>query len=339
MSTTQEPVAVTAPAPSAWQLFNTPMWPSSRLELTTPLHLVLMAVSLALGLLCYARGYTFDGGTLVYLAVLVLFARPYYTRAYRGWAFFLILMALIPVGNVIQNKIMEAGQLAHPTHANYLLGRVTAEGDGPFKWTRFIYTGQELPALDGSVDHLLLSYMFSTVFVMFLHFLPERFKRPNRASQVAYYVFFIAFTGLFAVLPRVFPNQAGQEIDWLWLMTSMSFVYTWLALAFSKSYRALVKTPAMLLWMVLMGLMLSPTFEAIHSCLNHDYWYAADKNMTTMFMCNGVPITVNAPFYHMGYALVFPAFLGLGMDFLRKLTVKDSTFIYTAELAGQESAR
>ncbi len=332
MSGIQEPIAIAAPAKGSWHTLNSPLWPHSRLELTTPLHLLLMVVSLVLGILCYAHGYTFDGGTLVYLTLIVIFSRPYYTRAYKGWAFFLILLALIPVANVIQNKIMEAGQLAHPQQANYLLGRVTAEGDGPFKWTRFIYTGQELPSLDGSVDHLLLSYMFSTCFMMFLHVLPERFKRPRRASQVAFYVFFVAFTGLFAVLPLVFPNQAGNKVDWLWLMTSMSFVYTWLALALSKSYRALVKTPAMLLWMVLMGLILSPSFETLHSCINHDYWYRAEANMTTMYMCNGVAITVNAPFYHMGYAVVFPAFLGLFMDYLRKLAVRDSAFIYTAEL-------
>jgi hypothetical protein len=339
MTTPSTPIAAgQQPAAGLWQTLRRPLWPDSRLELTTPLTFLLMGLSILLGIICYVKGYTFDGGTLVYLVPLVIFSRKYYARAYKGWAFLLILVALIPFGNYVQQKLQEYVQMFHPP-ASYLLGRVTAEGDGPFKWTRFIYTGQELPAIDGSVDHLLLSYWFSTAFMIFFHWLPERFKQPSKAARNGFYGFFILFSVLFAVLPQLFPNKSGRSMDYLWLMTSMSFVYTWIGLALSKSFRRLVSTPGMLMWMAFMGLVLSPMFETLHSNINNDYIYPAENNMTVLFTLNGAPITVNAPFYHIGYSVLFPAFLGIFTDLLARFTVRDRKHTYAGELDAASGAR
>ncbi|WP_204491819.1 hypothetical protein [Archangium primigenium] len=337
MSTPEVSHSVDSSGSSPQHALNAPLWPQSGLDLTTPRHFLFMAISFILGLICYSQGYTFDGGTLVFLALVVIFSRTYYTRAYKGLAYFLVLMCIIPPANVLQNKFIAAGQITWRPDALYLLGRVTAEGDGPFKWTRFLFTGQEQPSLDGSVDHLLLSYMYCVSFIMLMHALPARFKRPSRASQVGFYALFVAVTAAFLSLPFVSPSPTGQ-LDWMWAMTSMSFGFTWLGILLSKSYRKLTRTPAMLLWMVFMGVIVAPIFDTLHTCINNDYWLPVANNMKPLLMCGEIPLPGLMPYYCLGFAALYPALLGLFQDFLGKWVVRDERYTYPGELKAAEDA-
>jgi|GEM_PF-3613699 len=339
MSTTPDVSLKSSTAPPADKGFlSTPVWPQSGLELTSPRTLLFMGISFILGLICYSQGYTFDGGMLVYLALIVIFSRAYYTRAYKGLAYFLILLVIIPPANVLQNNFIAAGQLTWRPDAHYLLGRITAEGDGPFKWTRFLYTGEEQPSLDGSVNHLTVSYMYCVSFIMLVHALPARFKRAHRTSQVLFYVLFTALTAVFLMLPILSPSPTGQ-LDWMWAMTSMSYGLAWVGLLLSKSFRKLVSTPSMLVWMVFMGLVIAPFFDVLHTCFNHDYWLPVAANMKPLFMCGEIPMPGLMPFYDLGFAFLYPAMLGVLQDLLGKWTVRDERYSYAGELRVAEEAR
>jgi hypothetical protein len=91
--------------------------------------------------------------------------------------------------------------------------------------------------------------------------------------------------------------------------------------------------------MAFMGLILSPMFETIHSNINNDYIYPPENNMTVLFTLNNAPITVNAPFYHIGYSVLFPAFLGIFTDLLARFTVRDRKHTYAGEIEAASGAR
>src|SRR5688500_8160361 len=124
--------------------------PSSggRLDRTTPGNLAIVATCVLVGGFLYARGYTYEGSVLAYMVGGIVLGWPYYSARYSGWMTSLVLAAVVPASIWLQNKAVEVVLWGYDADKRYLLGWITQEGEGPFRWTRHLWLGNDMPVME-----------------------------------------------------------------------------------------------------------------------------------------------------------------------------------------------
>jgi hypothetical protein len=302
------------------RFFSQPLWPNSRLDRTTAAQ-VAFALSLVLaGALVYARGITYEGALLGYMASSIVIAQPYFLKEYRLRVPFLVLLLQLPRVIAAQVQGVSIGNWYYRPDAHYLLGRITADGQGPFKWTRLLYFGAEMPVME-YLYYPSQGYFQMTLMALFLSVLsPRLVKTERRWLGWGFYAFFSLFTLCFL---WVYTLRVIDIPDGNWSIFRGPLVLTWLALIFSKTFRKLTRTPAMWLWILCMGCLFMPLWEFFHSCVDRDWIYVANHPMPPLYIFNGSPIPVVEPFGYVGVSILFPALLSLLRDFLGNWTLRE----------------
>jgi hypothetical protein len=318
------PGSFASPAPR----LTSPLWPRSRWNRTSPLNLMLTGLCVSLGFVIYAKGYTYEGAMLAYMISTIVFAWPYFRAKYTRWMAPLIMVTILPQLLWAQNKGVESGNWSYVPEAKHLLGKVTEQGQGPFGWTRIFYFGNVMPTVE-YIFFPAMGVFQMTAFTLFVSVLPERFLVRRRRNGIAFYVFYGAFTLLFAVLFYIFNHK---EMDFTWCMMCVGISTTWIGLAISRSYRALVETPAMWLWLLFMGFIFMTLFDLFHSCLNHDWLFASRPTMPAMYTINGAPITLVEPFGYIALATAFPAHISMYADHLKRIVVRSEEAVPRPDL-------
>jgi len=305
------------------------LWPSSRLNQTTPLNLALVIGCVVVGLALYQRGYTYEGGMLAFVMSFDVLALPYFLSRYAPITYFVIMLPILPPSIWAQNRGARAGNWAYPEHPLYLLGKITQAGEGPLHWTRLLWFGNDMPVVDVCF-YVLMSFFHMATFTLLFALMPPRLTRPRVPSWV-FYAFFTALTGFFASLPVVFA-RSSTVFDYTWCVMGVGFPAVWAGVIGSPSFRKLVKTPVLWLFLLLNGAVYTPLWEFFHCCVNHDYWFVLGRSLPPAYSYDGIPITMCQPPGYLVWALVMPAMLSLYADRFSRLVVRDPAAVFTRHL-------
>ncbi len=299
-----------------------PLWPDARLNRTTAGQFALVLCLMIAGIYFYSQGITYEGSLLIYMYPAIVLAQPYFLREYRVPVPFLVLLIQIPHLISAQVDGVQIGNWFYRQDAQYLFGRITELGEGPFQWTRLLYFGAEMPVME-YLYYPSQGYFQMTLFSFFLAALPQRWvTTEKRWLGQAFFVFFALFTAGFA---WVYTLRVVDIMDNNWSIFIGPVVFVWAALAFSRSYRRLTRTPALWLWILCVGCLYMPLWEFFHSCINRDWTYVANNPMPPLYTYNGSPIPIVEPFGYVGVSVLFPALLSLLRDYLGKWMLRERT--------------
>lgn len=302
-----------------------PLWPSSPLDLTRPLHLLVVAACTLAGVLLYRRGYTYEGSVLVYMVGGIVFGWPYYAARYTRWMTALVVSAIVPATIWLQNKAVEVGLWGYLDGKPYWLGWFTKAGDGPFGWSRHLWLGNDMPVME---------YLFYPAFCLFQvvlyalysHVLPDRwFEQEHRRLSRLFPWVFGPVTAAWLAAYVLFPNP--RATDYAWWMMGFGFAITWAGWAWSRSFRAYSRSPAFWLWVLLMAVGFLPAWEAFHIGINGDWRWNIENTFPAAYTFRGASL----PFHEFfGYATSATTFQAL-MFFLSRrfgsIVVKDVSLV------------
>jgi hypothetical protein len=291
---------------------NQPLWPQSRFSLTTPLSLILTGLSVVVGVTLYLRGYTYEGATLAYMVGGILFAWPYYSARFTWCMTFLVMSCFIPISIYAQNKAVESGSWYYRPPEGYLLW-ITKAGEGWGYWTRHLWLGNDMPAME-YFFYPLFCLFHVTLFSLFSHLLPDHWleQKHPRLRWVFPIVFGLALVA-FGAIYFIFPNH--NCTDYLYWLAAVGYVITLIAYAISPNYRAYTQSPAFWIWAVGMGGMFMPCWEFFHCCLNRDWIYDRANTFPFFVTYRGVGIPLSEL---LGYLTTATTFQGLMLMFIRK---------------------
>lgn len=302
------------------RFLSQPLWPDTRLNRTTAAQLALALCFMVAGVYFYSRGITYEGSLLVYMYPTIVIAQPYFLKEYRVPVPFLVLLIQIPHLISAQVDGVSIGNWFYRQDALYLFGRITEQGEGPFNWTRLLYFGAEMPVME-YLYYPSQGYFQMTLFSLFLAVLPQRWVTvEKRWLGPAFIAFFAVFTAAF------FWSYTLRVVDIMdnnWSIFVGPVVFVWAALAFSRTYRRLTRTPALWLWILCVGCLYMPVWEFFHSCINRDWTYVANNPMPPMYVYNGSPVPIVEPFGYIGVSVLFPALLSLLRDYLGKWMLRE----------------
>jgi hypothetical protein len=308
-----------------WEKLNTPAWPQSRLSLTTPLSLILMCISMATGVMLYRRGYTYEGATLVYMLGTILFAWPYYSARFTWGMTFLVLSSFIPISIWAQNKAVESGSWHYRPHDGYLLW-ITKEGEGWEHWTRHLWLGNDMPAMEYAF-YPLFCLFHVTLFALYSHLLPDHwFEQIHPKLRWYFPVVYSTVVIAFVAIYFLFPNPS-QMTDYLYWLTAVGYVITIIAYAVSPNYRDYTQSPAFWIWVIGIGGLFMPVWEFFHCCLNHDWIYDRAKTFPFYLTYRGAGIPLSEL---LGYLTTATTFQGLMLMFIRqfgKVVIKNYALV------------
>lgn len=291
---------------------NTPLWPDGRFSLTTPLSLLLPGLSIVVGVCLYRRGYTYEGATLVYMVGGILFAWPYYSARFTWCMTFLVLSCFIPISIWAQNKAVESGSWHYRPLDGYLLW-ITKPGEGWGQWTRHLWLGNTMPAME-YFFYPLFCLFHVTLFSLFSHLLPDHwFEQPHPRLRGVFPVVFGVALLAFGAIYFIFPNP--NCTDYLYWLAGVGYAITVVAYASSPNYRTYTQSPAFWLWLVGMGALFMPCWEFFHCCLNRDWIYARANTFPFFVTYHGAGIPLSEL---LGYLTTATTFQGLMLMFIRK---------------------
>lgn len=282
----------------------------TKLRETTPLRLVCSAATAAAGVYAYRAGYTYEGSLAVYLLPTCILGWPYLMSVFRWPLPVLGALGLMPVLVVIQNGGVQAGNWIYPENKRFLLGHITEQGDGPLGWTRLLWTGTQMPAIEYLFYPLMATFMLCS-FALFLSFAPKSLHVESRSGKGLFVALFAAMIVFFLVL-RV--QHDRPVMDHNWYLIGVGFANGVAALLLSPSFRRLISLRAWWVWLAIMGCGVQPLWEFTHSCVNHDWVYDAERVMPIMYVYNGAPISVLEPLGYLGVSITFPALVCLLRD-------------------------
>jgi hypothetical protein len=325
----QQELSQTEPAGRPWLL--SPLWPTSKLDRTTPLNLLATAACVVVGIVWYAKGHTYEGSMLAYMIASIVFAMPYFLRRYTHWTPVLIMITILPQLLWAQNKGVEVGNWKYREGAEYVLGKITQQGEGPFGWTRLIWFGNTMPTVE-YIFYPSMGIFQMTVFTLYASLIPKRHMKARKWLGTAFYVFYTTFTLVFLSLFFIYSSNEVMDFNW-WVMC-VGISTTWAGLAVSRSFRRFVQTPAMWLWLLGMAGVFLPLWEIFHCCVNHDWVYITRRTMPAIYTINGAPITLVEPFGYVALAGAFPAHLSIFIDHLKRTIVRDERLVFTAQIDG-----
>jgi hypothetical protein len=302
-----------------------PLWPRGRLNLTTPLHLLLVAACVAGGGWLYARGYTYEGSALAYMLGGVIFAYPYYAARYTAWMTYLVLGSLVPATIWLQNKGVEV-ELWHYPAEKPVLASITRAGEGWGNWTRHLWLGNDMPAME-YVFYPLFGFFHMAGFALFSHWLPDRwFEQPHKTLQHAFLAVMAPVFGLFVW--AYFSCRKPGVTDYTYWMTGLiGFATTFVCWAASPNFRAYGRTPAFWIWVGAVGVVFMTAWEFFHVCLNHDWVYDLRHTYPPLYRFNGAGIPFTDWFGYLVTATVFQALMFFFITRLGHLVIRDERLV------------
>lgn len=287
---------------------NTPLWPHSRLNLTTPWSLGLPVLSIGGGLMLYQKGYTYEGATLIYMLGTVLFAWPYYSARFTGYMTWLVLMCFVPMSIWLQNKGVETEAWSYKPHPDYVAW-ITKPGEGWGQLTRHAWLGNDMPVME-YIFYPLFCLFQITLYSLYSHLLPDHgFEQQKPALKHLFKVVFLFLFGGFISLYFLF-GKPGQT-DYVYCLTGVGYLITGAAYLFSQKYRAYTASPAFWIWLVGMGLCFLPLWEIYHCCLNRDWVYDPAHTFPFLYSFRGAGFPVSQPFGYLTTATTFKALMML----------------------------
>lgn len=291
---------------------NTPLWPQGRLNLTTPLNLILAGLSMGIGVWLYRRGYTYEGATLVYMVGGIILAWPYYFARFTWCMTFLVMASFIPISIWAQNKAVEAGSWHYRPADGYLIW-ITKPGEGWAHWTRHLWLGNNMPAME-YLFYPLFCLFHVTLFSLYSHLLPDRwFEQKHPKLRLIFPIIFGTALVIFVAIYFIFPNH--ECTDYLYWLAGVGYGITLVAYVISPNYRDYTQSPAFWIWLVGIGGIFMPCWEFFHCCLNRDWIY--DRDRTFPFYLNyrgsGIPLSEL-----LGYLTTATTFQALMLMFIRK---------------------
>lgn len=311
-------------------ILNSPLWPDSRLNLTTPISLVLTVASIVAGVLTYRAGYTYEGATLIYMLGGVCFAWPYYSARYNRYMTYLVVLSFVPLSIWLQNKGVESGAWYYRDHEAYLAW-ITKSGEGWGRWTRHFWLGNDMPAMEYAFYPLFCFFQI-TLYCLYSHLLPDRlFEQPVRRMRHLFLPVFLLLLAGFASLPFLWPSD-GQT-DYVYWLTGVGYAITGATYWRNKKYRAYTETPAFWIWLVGMGLLFLPLWEIYHCCLNHDWVYDPQHTLPALYSFNGAGFPVSQPFGYVTTATTFKALMMLLIFNFGHILIKNPGLIPTENLS------
>lgn len=275
----------------------------------------------SLGILLYLRGYTYEGGMLAYMLPVWIIGRPYFAKRFTGFVPLFAVALLVPPLIYIQNAGVTARNWEYGGQHRFLLGIITPEGDGPLQWTRWLWLGTSMPAVE-YLFYPAMSYFMLMSFALFTSALPDRANlERSPARGRCFYVAYAVFTAGFLALLLL--REPSDVMDHNWYVMAVGITTGWLGLLVSRSFRELIRTRAMWWWLLFMGCGFQPLWEFFHSCLNHDWVYVTGRTMPAAYTFNGAPITLVEPFGYIAVTVTFPALIGALSDHLPKLAKRN----------------
>jgi hypothetical protein len=311
---------------------NAPLWPDGKLNLTTPLSLLLTAASVITGIIIYLAGYTYEGATLVYMLGSVMFAWPYYAARYTNYMTFLVLTSFVPMSIWLQNKGVETGAWYYRDHGEYLAW-ITKGGEGWWQSTRHVWLGNNMPAME-YVFYPLFCLFQVVLYALYSHLLPDCwFEQVHPALKA---VFPVIFTLLFGILISLhFFYAKPDQTDYVYWLTLVGYVITGATYCLSPNYRHYTQAPAFWIWVIGMGILFMPLWEIYHCCINRDWVYDPQHTFPFLYSFRGAGFPVSQPFGYITTATTFKALMMLLMLNFGHLLVKNPTLVpFSRKAAG-----
>ena len=291
---------------------NQPLWPQSKLSLTTPLSLLLTGASVVAGVWLYARGYTYEGAALAYMLGGILFAWPYYLARFTWYMTFLVMSCFIPASVWAQNKAVEAGSWYYRPHEGYLAW-ITKGGEGWGHWTRHLWLGNDMPAMEYAFYPMFCLFQV-TLYALYSHLLPDHwFERAHPKLRWLFWIVITPVLASFVAIYFLFPNP--NCTDYLYWLAGLGYVITVAAWFISPNYRAYTRSPAFWIWVLFMAVTFMPVWEFFHCCLNHDWIYERANTFPFYLTYRGAGIPISEL---LGYLTSATTFQGLMLLFIRK---------------------
>lgn len=303
---------------------NAPLWPSRKLNLTTPIHLVLTAASILTGIFIYRAGYTYEGATLVYMLAGVLFAWPYYSARYSWRMTALVLSSFVPLSIWAQNKAVQSGSWHYRPHEGYLLW-ITEQGEGWMHWTRHLWLGNDMPAMEYLFYPLFCLFQLM-LFALYSHLLAEKYfvrKRPH--LKRAFPILLTVVVGAFVAIYFMFPNP--NVTDYLYWLAGVGYAITIYAYAVSSRYRSYTQTIAFWYWAGGMGIVFMFCWEFFHCCLNRDWIYDRANTFPFFVTYRGAGIPLSELLGYLTSATTFKALMMLLLLAFGPVTIKNRDLI------------
>ena len=303
-----------------FQKLNQPLWPQSKLSLTTPMSLLLAGASMVVGVWLYVRGFPYEGSAIAYMLGGVVFAWPYYSARFTFYMTWLVMMCFVPMSIWLQNKAVEVDAWSYRPHEGYLVW-FTKAGEGWWRWSRHLWLGNDMPAME-YVFYPLFGLFQMTLYSLFSHLLPDDwFEQPHRHLRWVFPVVFLPLTAGFAWIYFKYPKPGVT--DYIYWLTWVGFVVTGGAYAVSRNYRAYSRAPAYWIWAVGMGVIFMPPWEFFHSCFNRDWVYNPAQTFPALISWRGAGIPLSEFFGYITTATTFQALMLLFILKFGKVVIKN----------------
>lgn len=303
---------------------NAPLWPNSKLNLTTPLSLLLTGLSMIIGIALYRRGFTYEGATCLYMLAAVMFAWPYYSARYTGYMTWLVLMSFVPMSIWLQNKGVETQAWFYREHSGYLAW-ITKPGEGGLQWTRHVWLGNDMPAME-YVFYPLFCFFQITLYAVFSHLLPDHWFEQARPSLR--WVFPLLFALLFVgFISLHFLYAKPAQTDYVYWLTGVGYAVTGVTYCLSRNYRNYTQSPAFWIWLVGMGVFFLPAWEIYHCCINRDWVYDPQHTFPILYSFRGAGFPVSQPFGYITTATTFKALMMLLVLQFGHLVIKNPKLV------------
>ncbi len=287
--------------------WSRPLWPNGRWNLTRPVHLAMLAACVVGGLALYLKGYTYEGSTVAYMLGGVILAWPYYAARYRGQMTFVIMATLIPATIWLQNKCVEVGLWTYAPGKPYLLW-VTREGQGWWGWTRHLWLGSDMPAME-LLFYPLFGLFHMTLWALFVHVTPRRWSTEPHPALLRLFPWVMGFTLVAFAAAHFAWSRPGVTDYSYWMAGGLGFSSTLVGYWLVPAFRAATRTPAFWLWYVGMGWAFMIPWEWFHTAFNGDWVYRLERTYPAMYTWGGVHgVPVSELF---GYAAMTTTFQAL----------------------------
>jgi hypothetical protein len=303
---------------------DTPLWPQGRLSRTTPLSLLLTAVSVLLGLYLYQLGYTYEGATLAYMLAAVLFAWPYYSARYTGYMTWLVMSCFIPASVWAQNKAVESSAWHYRPLGEYVIW-ITRPGEGWGHWTRHLWLGNDMPAMEYAFYPLFCMFQI-TLFALFSHLLPDHwFEQRHPKLRWLFPIVFAVMISAYVAIYFMFPNP--NATDYMYWLAGVGYLITLAAYAVSRNYRAYTQSPAFWIWAVGMGGLFMPVWEFFHACYNRDWIYDRANTFPFFIIYQGAGIPLSELLAYLTSATTFHALMLMLILKFGHIVIKDPRLV------------
>ena len=266
------------------------------------------------------EGYTYEGSAIGYMLGGFFLFLPYYSARFTSWMTWLVLTCFVPISIWLQNKGVETQSWHYRPKEEYLCW-ITASGEGWWHWTRHLWLGNDMPAMEYAF-YVLFGLFQMTLYSLYSHVLPDHWFEQVQPKlkwvfPVVFSLLFAGFVGIYFLYPK--PGKT----DYLYWLTGVGYVVTGGAYWVSKNYRRYAQSPAYWIWVVGMGVVFMPVWEFFHCCYNRDWVYEPANTFPPLYTWRGVGVPVSEFFGYITTATTFQALILLFIRRFGKSVIKD----------------